>query len=180
MRENSSFARQARALVDAAPDGNPERMAADLEVFAALLRDEPDLSRVLLSRGVEGARKADAVRAIAQRAGFSPMAGTLLARLAERHHLAAVPQLAAAVRARLMERRNIVSAEVTTATSLSPEQTAAIAARLGEVTGKDVRVSARVDPSIIGGVVAKIGSLVYDGSVTRRLARMRQKLVENV
>jgi F-type H+-transporting ATPase subunit delta len=73
-----------------------------------------------------------------------------------------------------------VSAEVTTAMPLPPGKVEAITRKLGEVTGKQVRVSSRVDPSIIGGVVARIGSIVYDGSVTGQLARMRQKLVENV
>jgi F-type H+-transporting ATPase subunit delta len=50
---------------------------------------------------------------------------------------------------------------------------------LGQASGKQVLVSTRVDPAIIGGAVARIGSTVYDGSVTTQLARMRQKLVEN-
>jgi F-type H+-transporting ATPase subunit delta len=180
MTDAGTFARHARVLLDAAPEGDAERVVSELEGFAALLREQPEVSRPLFSAAVEPARKADAVRAIARAAAFGPMVTTLLARLAERHQLAAVPLLAVAARARLLERRNIVAAEVTTAVRLEDAQTAAIARRLGEVTGKDVRVSARVDPSIVGGVVAKIGSLVYDGSVTRRLARMRQKLVENV
>jgi len=167
-------------LVDSAHGTDPGRLSADLDAFAALLRERPELSRVLLSPAVDPMRKADAVRAVAARADFTPVAGALLARLAERGQLAAVPALAEAVRARLLERRNIVSAEVTTAVPLSAEETSVIARRLGEVTGKDVRVSARVDPAIIGGVVARIGSRVYDGSITRRLARLRQKFVENV
>jgi len=178
MTDPGTFARHARALLAAAAD--PARVGADLEAFAALLRDQPDLSRALLSTAVDPSRKADAVRAIGRQAGFEPMVATLLVRLAEGDQLAAAPDLAAAVSARLLERRNIVSADVTTAVPLPAEQIDAIARRLGDVTGKDVRVSARVDPSILGGVVARIGSLVYDGSLTRRLARMRQKIVENV
>ena len=180
MPEAPSFARHARALIDGLGGIDPDRVGADLEAFAALLKEQPELSRVLLGSGVEPARKADVVRALAGRAGMTPVVGALLVRLAGRNQLAAVPALAAAVSARLLERRNIVSAEVTTAVPLSADQAEAMTRRLGEVTGKDVRVSTRVDPSIIGGVVAKIGSHVYDGSITRRLARMRQKLVENV
>ena len=51
-----------------------------------------------------------------------------------------------------------------------------MARRLGEATGKQVSIDARVDPSIIGGVVAKIGSTVYDGSVARQLERLREQL----
>ena len=54
---------------------------------------------------------------------------------------------------------------------------AALAAALGRAAGGDVTISERVDPSIVGGVIAKVGSVVFDGSVTTQLARMRQKLV---
>lgn len=175
-----SYARLARVLLDSAKGAEPERVAADLEAFAGLLRDYPEISRPLLHPAVDPARKADAVRAAAAHAGFVNVVSTLLVRLAERGQLAAVPELAAAVRARVREERNIVDAEVTSAVPLSPDQIGAIARRLGEVTGKDVRVSARVDPSILGGIIARIGSIVYDGSIANRLARMRQKLVENV
>jgi F-type H+-transporting ATPase subunit delta len=104
----------------------------------------------------------------------------LLTTFAERDRLAIVPGLAKAYHARLLERRNIVAAEVTTAVPRPSDRSEAIAKRLGDLTGKQVRVSTRVDPSIIGGVVARVGSTVFDGSVTSQLARMRQKLVENV
>jgi len=181
MNNGAAFARYARALFEVAErESDPERVAAELETYAQLLIDQPDLSRVLHSRAVPPSRKADAVRAIAAEAGFTPIVARLLAALAERDRLQAVPGLAKAFRNRLLERRNIVSAEVTTAVPLPSQKVEAIARGLGEVTGKQVRVSSRVDPSIIGGVVAQVGSIVYDGSVTGQLARMRQKLVENV
>ena len=104
----------------------------------------------------------------------------LLPLLAERNALGTLPALAAAYRTRLLERRNIVSANVTTAAPVAPERADAIARRLSEVSGKQVQLSTRVDPSIIGGVVARVGSTIYDGSITTQLARMRQALVENV
>ena len=87
--------------------------------------------------------------------------------------------LAAAYRTRLLDRKNIVSAEITTAVPLTPETADRVGRALGQASGKQVLVSTRVDPAIIGGVVARVGSTVYDGSVTTQLARMRQKLVEN-
>jgi len=181
MTDGAAFARHARALFEVAErESDPERVAAELDTYARLLVDQPELARVLHSRAVPPSKKADAVRAIAAEAGFTPIVSRLLAALAERDRLQAMPGLATAFNSRVLERRNIVSAEVTTAMPLPPEKVEAIARKLGEVTGKQVRVSSRVDPSIIGGVVARIGSIVYDGSVTGQLARMRQKLVENV
>ena len=74
----------------------------------------------------------------------------------------------------------MVRAEVTTAMPLSAERAQQIEHRLAQVTGKSVTVSARVDPAIIGGVVARIGGTVYDSSVTRQLEKMRSRLVAGV
>ena len=89
-----------------------------------------------------------------------------------------MPDLAAAFRERLLAHQNIVRAEVTSAAPLSPEKTKALEDSLSKVTGKKVELSVSVDPELLGGVVAKIGSTVYDGSVKTQLERMRQELVE--
>jgi F-type H+-transporting ATPase subunit delta len=79
---------------------------------------------------------------------------------------------------RLLAHQNIVRAEVTSAAPLSPEKTKALADRLAQVTGKNVELSVSVDPALLGGVVARIGGTVYDGSVKTQLERLRQELVE--
>jgi F-type H+-transporting ATPase subunit delta len=181
VNNGAALTRYARALIDVAErESDPDRLAADLEAYVRLLGDQPELARVLQHPVIPAGRKADVLRAVAQQAGFSPLMSRLLTTFAERERLAIVPDLAKAYQARLLERRNIVAAEVTTAVPLPPERSEAIAKRLGDLTGKQVRVSTRVDPTIIGGVVARVGSTVFDGSVTNQLARMRQKLVENV
>jgi F-type H+-transporting ATPase subunit delta len=91
-----------------------------------------------------------------------------------------VPELAAAYRTRLYERRNVVAGDITSAVPLDGAAVDRVGRALEEVSGKQVILSARVDPSIIGGVVARVGSTVYDGSVTTQLALMRRKLVETV
>ena len=89
-----------------------------------------------------------------------------------------IPDLAAAFRERLLSHQSIVRAEVTSAAPLSPEKTKALEDRLSKVTGKKVEISVSVDPGLLGGVVARIGSTVYDGSVKTQLSRMRQELVK--
>ena len=98
--------------------------------------------------------------------------------LAESRKLDLIPVLSTAYRERLLAHQNIVRAEVTSATALTPEQTQALAASLGKVTGKQVELSVSVDPALLGGVVAKIGSTVYDGSVRTQLSRMRAQLLD--
>jgi F-type H+-transporting ATPase subunit delta len=120
-----------------------------------------------------------ALQVVASGLGLTPLVSKLLVVFAERASLRLIPELAAAYRARLLERRNIVSADITTAMPLSADTAERVGRALGQASGKQVLMSTRVDPAIIGGAVARIGSTVYDGSVTTQLARMRQKLVEN-
>jgi F-type H+-transporting ATPase subunit delta len=180
MTDDVTIARHARALLDVADAaGQAEPVAGELDALGAAIA-QPDVARVLLSPAVSTAAKVDAVRALASRLGLTETTAKLLPILAEHEALGSLPGLARAYRARLFERRNIVDAQVTTAAPLADERTDALVRRLGDVTGKRIQLSTRVDPSIIGGIVARVGSTVYDGSVTTQLARMRQKLVENV
>jgi len=181
MRNRTGSAREARALLDVATrESDPDRVGAELDLIAEAMRTQPEVRAVLLHRGVAVARKLQAVQVIASRLGLTPLVSKLLAVFAERECLRVVPELADAYRARLLERRNIVPAEITTAVPLTAETADRVGRALGQASGKQVLVSTRVDPGIIGGVVARVGSTVYDGSVTTQLARMRQKLVENV
>jgi len=72
-----------------------------------------------------------------------------------------------------------VRAVVTSAAPLTAEKVRAIEQRLALATGKNVQLETAVDPAIIGGVITRIGSTVYDGSIRTQLAKMRQQLVEN-
>ncbi|MCY4506746.1 MAG: F0F1 ATP synthase subunit delta, partial [Acidobacteria bacterium] len=82
-------------------------------------------------------------------------------------------------RARVFEHLGVVDAKVTTAEPLSPEQDAAVRERLAAAGAGDVRMTKVVDPDILGGVVTRIGSTVYDGSIARHLERMRQSLLDH-
>jgi F-type H+-transporting ATPase subunit delta len=148
-------------------------------VIAEAMRTQPEVQALLFTQGVTVARKVQALQVVASSLGLTPLVSKLLVVFAERASLRLVPDLAAAYRARLLERRNIVSADITTAMPLSADTAERVGRALGQASGKQVLVSTRVDPAIIGGAVARIGSTVYDGSVTTQLARMRQKLVEN-
>jgi F-type H+-transporting ATPase subunit delta len=96
--------------------------------------------------------------------------------LADRDRLAIVPDLLAIYRERLMEHQQVVRAEVTTAAPLSPERVTQIEQQLAALTGRKVDMKTSVDPEIIGGVVTRIGSTVYDGSIATQLAKLKEKL----
>jgi F-type H+-transporting ATPase subunit delta len=182
MTSRTAANRYARALFDVAlkEQQDLERIAAELGGFVALLKAHPTLEKVLHNPAVPAPRKREAVAALVRRAGTSPTVGKLLVLLAERDRLAILPDLLAAYHDRLLDHRHVVRAEVVTAAPLAADRIAAIERSLARATGRQVTMSARVDPSIIGGLVARVGSTVYDASVTAQLARMKQKLIENV
>lgn len=108
--------------------------------------------------------------------GVLPEVSRFLAILARRGRLDLVPEIAVVFRRLLNEHRGIAVARVTTAIPLNEQQQALIAARLGQRVGKSVAIEPRVDPSILGGVIAQIGDNVIDGSIRGRLERLRRAL----
>lgn len=100
----------------------------------------------------------------------------LLLLLATRDRTAVLPDMVGAYHARLLQHRQVVEAQVTTAAALPADRAEALARSLAENTGRQVRLTTRVDEGLIGGVVARIGSTVYDGSVARHLERLRERL----
>jgi F-type H+-transporting ATPase subunit delta len=96
--------------------------------------------------------------------------------LARRDRLELVPEIAQVFRRLLNEHRGAAVAQVTTAVPIDDRQRSQIASRLGQRIGKTVTVETRVDPAILGGVIAQIGDNVIDGSVRGRLERLRRTL----
>jgi F-type H+-transporting ATPase subunit delta len=133
---------------------------------------------VLVNPAVPVPRKRATVAELAARVNLSPMVGKLLLLLADRDRLVLLPDLLAAYRERLLDHLQIVRAEVTTAVPLPVDRVKAVEQSLAHVTGRTVMLDARVDPAIVGGVVARVGSTVYDGSIVAQLAKMKKALTE--
>jgi F-type H+-transporting ATPase subunit delta len=171
--------RYARALFEVAvAETDPRAVERDLGGFLALLEQYPPLRRVLWNRAVPAERKRAVVAEIARRGPYPLPLEKLLKLLAERDHLALLPALLDAYRRRLMDHLGIVQAQVTTAAPLASNRLAALERALSRATGKQVTMTASVDPSIVGGVVARVDSTVYDGSVARQLDRIKAKITE--
>jgi F-type H+-transporting ATPase subunit delta len=119
------------------------------------------------------------VQALVERGQFIPSVGKLLLMLAERDRLTLLTGVLEAFRAKLRDQQRVLEAEVTTAFPLEPEQHAALQQRLGAATARQVTLTTKVDPAIIGGVVARIGSTVYDGSLATQLTKLKGRLAEN-
>jgi F-type H+-transporting ATPase subunit delta len=174
--------RYARALLEVGLKENADlsKFESELTEFNDLVHQHPTLEKVLLNPAVPVSRKRAVVAELTGRARVQPVLAKLLGLLAERDRLIVLPDLVAAYRERLQDHLQVVRAEVTTALPLSAERAKQIERTLASATGRTVTLSTRVDPSIIGGVVARVGGTVFDGSVTNHLQRMKQRLEESM
>ena len=185
MTSRAAAARYARALFDVVRqetggrEADLEKVQQDLSSFVALVENHEGLSRVLVNPAIPASRKRAVVQQLAGRApAMSPVLVRLLLLLAERDRLVLLPDLVAAFRDRVMDHLEVVRADVTTAIPLPADRVQALQDGLAQATGRRVQLGTRVDPSIIGGAVARLGSTVYDGSVTTQLQRLKERLVE--
>jgi F-type H+-transporting ATPase subunit delta len=179
MSTRASAGRYARALLDVViKEGNPEQVERELTTLAGLFAGNAELQKALASPAVPVAAKRKIVEGIVERSRPTPALGKLLLMLAERDRLTLIPELAEVYRERLMEHRQVISAELTTAVPLTAERVAQFEQRIAAATGRRVTMTASVDPALIGGAVARVGSIVYDGSIATQLSRIRERLEE--
>ena len=178
MTSRAAATRYARALFDVAKkEGDIQQAGRDLAAFSTLVTANESLARTFASPAIPAARKRGIVEQLLARAGgISPIVAKLLLMLAERDRLVLLPDLVAAYETRLMDDAMVVRAQLTTAVPLNDDRIAALKQGLANATGRDVRLETRVDASIIGGAVARIGSTVYDGSVTTQLQKVKERL----
>jgi F-type H+-transporting ATPase subunit delta len=179
MSNRASAARYARALLDVTiKESDPIAAERDLAAFVDLVQWSLDLQRTFANPVVSASAKRAVVQQLLERNQPVAPVGKLLLLLASRGRLELVADVLDVYRERLMDHRQIIQAEVTTATPLSAERLAELQQRLAKVTGRTVTMTTKIDQSIIGGVVTRIGSTVYDGSVATQLAKVRERLSE--
>jgi F-type H+-transporting ATPase subunit delta len=170
----------AHALFDVAEKSRQtERIGREVAEFASLLRSNGELAAALTSPAIPPARKRAVVEALLQAAApVSPEVGRFLVLLADRDRLAHLDGIVEAFDERAREAARVAHAEITTPAPLDDETRQRLVRALGAAVGRDVRVTERVDPSLVGGFAARVGSVVFDGSVRRQLERLREQLLE--
>jgi F-type H+-transporting ATPase subunit delta len=169
--------RYATALIDVLHPGATEVGLQQLEQFLALLTDQPDSRRFLENPALAGERRKRLLVEISGALGFDRRVSNFIHILADRNRLPILEEIITEYR-RLMDKRlGIVRARVTTARTLDAVQKQQLTYRLEQITGKQVRMEVSIDPSLIGGVVAQVGSTIYDGSVRQQLQAFKARIV---
>ena len=178
MTSRTAAARYARAILDVATaeSADLDSIARDLDEFTAFVGQQPVLEGLLLNPAVPAPRKRGAMEQITSLSGLAPIVSKVLILLADRDRLRLLKDISAIFGDLLAERQNVVHAELTSAEPLSSDRVQAIEQRLATLTGKRVSMTARVDEDIIGGVVARVGSTVYDASIATQLKKIRERL----
>lgn len=171
--------RYALAVFDLArEDGSLPAVEADIGALETALRDSADLRALIASPIYSRDEQGSAIMAIAQAMGLSPVTRNVLGLMAQKRRLFALPQVLEALRARIADARGEVSAEVVSAQPLSAEQQARLADTLSAQAGKAVRLQTRVDPSLIGGLVVRLGSRMIDTSIRAQLGQLQNMMKE--
>jgi F-type H+-transporting ATPase subunit delta len=169
--------RYAKAIFDIGSEqGGLDKMGADLRVLAKAMNDSPELVAILSNPSIgRGARKG-IVDALLQRIGVVTVTRNTIYLLLEKERLQTLPDISRQLDAMIEEKAGRVQAEVVSAKPLDPSQLSQITATLEKLSGRKVSVSSKQDPDLLGGVVAKVGDTVYDGSLRTQLRTLRDEL----
>jgi F-type H+-transporting ATPase subunit delta len=171
--------RYATALFELARDEKSiDAVKTDLDRFATMLAESEDLKRLVRSPVFSADTQAKAVAAVLDKAGISGISANFLRVLTANRRLFAIVDVIRAFRALVAKFRGEATAEVTVAETLSEKNLDALKTALKSVTGKDVALNVNVDPSIIGGLVVKLGSRMVDSSLRTKLSSIKNAMKE--
>lgn len=174
--------RYARALVEvvvAPGSGNkPEDVVEQLRAVEQLLAESPDLQAALKTPAVPASRKRAVIGKLGESLGLSPVVRNFLFVILDHRRIAQLAEMREAFERLIDEHLGFVRADVTSAEPLDDAENAALRAELSSLTGKQIRPHFSVDPSLLGGVVARVGSTVYNGSIRGQIEGMRRQFTK--
>jgi F-type H+-transporting ATPase subunit delta len=173
--------RYARALVDVvmAPGSplKPEDAVAQLRAVDAIFQESAELRNALLTPAIQSSRKRAVMAKLLEEAGGgSPLIRNFIYVLIDHRRMGIIGEIRQAFELHVDERLGFARADVTSAAPLDQGVGAGLESELSRLTGKRMRLRFDVDPALLGGVVARIGSTVYDGSVRGELRELAKKL----
>jgi len=171
--------RYAKALLNlAAADDVIEQVGQGLDEFAELLEQSEELRGFLATPKVGPTEKEQAVTQIVERAQPHNLVGVFLRYLTRKRRILLLGDIRRVYRELADGRLGRAQAEVTVAEELPAEDTERLRSRVAELAGKEISLDVKVNPDILGGVITRIGSTVWDGSVRGQLRQIRQSIIE--
>jgi F-type H+-transporting ATPase subunit delta len=167
----------ARALFEAAHETERlEAVSGDLGALSAALDESPELAQFLANPQVEPGAKGDVLERVAE--GADELVRNFLRLLAEKGRAGELAAIHDEFASLVDEARGRIAVDLTTAYELSDEEAAAIAGKIEQASGREVEVTRKVDPALIGGMILQAGSLRVDASVRGRLNGLRRELAQ--
>jgi F-type H+-transporting ATPase subunit delta len=172
--------RYAHALLDVAlAEADPEVVEQQLAAVAGVFTGHAGLWNVMTNPAVPAPRKRGVVDGLLPQLDVLPVVAKTLQMLAGHDRMVLLPDIVEAYRSRLLDHQHVVRAVVTSAAPLPADRVKKLEQALAGITGRTIVMTAATDPSIVGGVVTQIGSMVYDGSVKTQLEKLRERLKES-
>ncbi|MGO4571909.1 F0F1 ATP synthase subunit delta [Microvirga sp. 2TAF3] len=171
--------RYASALFELAQEANSvDAVAGDLDRFGRLIQESADLQRLIRNPVFTAEEQAGAIGAILDKTGISGLAGNFIRLVASKRRLFALPDMIRAYRELVADAKGIVRAQVMLAEQPSDKVMNEIKAALRDVAKADVALDVKIDPSLIGGLIVKMGSRMVDASVRTKLNSIRLAMKE--
>ena len=169
--------RYATALVEIAQEQNAlDKYAADLDALSKLVEESRDFREVLINPVFTKEDKKKIAGPVLQKMGADPMVINFVYLLIDRKRIEQLTGIEKAFRAKVDEIRGITRGQVTSAEPLEQAELAQLTEKLANITGKQVIVTTKVDPTLIGGLVAKVGDMVFDGTIRTQLNQLKESL----
>ena len=171
---NEIAERYARALFDLADEQKTlDPVAEDLRGIQQLMAESDDLRRMVRSPVISREDQSQAIAAVLEKAGASELTRKFVGYVASKRRLFALGPMASAFLAELARRRGEITAQVTSARPLNAEQVQAVTDALNKVVAGSVAIEHKTDPSLIGGLVVKMGSRMIDASLATQLQKLK-------
>jgi len=175
MASGSLARRYAKAVLEL---GNTEKISADLRQLAGAMKTSAELQQALTNPAIRRGDRRKVLDGLLQRIVAHGLTKNLVYLLLDGERLGALPSISRELDAMMEAKGGRITAEVTSAQPLDPSQLSQITAALEKLSGKKVDVHSKADPNLLGGVVAKVGDRVYDGSLKTQLRNLRDELTK--
>jgi F-type H+-transporting ATPase subunit delta len=170
--------RYARALVDAvlADKLDATAISEQLQAFVAAIHDSDDLRRVWESPAILPEQKRAVLDALAKQNGAAKPVRNFMAVLIDHQRMPMLAQIVRQFQVELDKQLGFAEAEITSARPLSDVEKRAVESQVEQLTSKKVRARYDANPGLLGGIVVRVGSTIYDGSVRGQLAKLKEQL----